>query len=183
MQKRTGHWSWAEAQSTYASCSPDAPGRQPGRYITWVPEADKHSTALGNALNTLAHVVLYALVSGRQPVVGRGRVNALMCGPAGAFECGLPYHTQIDIISKIMRSVGRDEGGANGERHGDRHGGGGWRRGSGSGGGEWNFTKTRRTREQGRRHLKDAYEFKERHMVPVHSWDLVYNLTHDVHEG
>ena len=36
--------------------------------------------------------MLFALVSGRQIVVGDGRVPELFCGPSGAFECGLPFH-------------------------------------------------------------------------------------------
>ena len=85
----TAPFSFFDAQRTYAACSPTAPGVQTGRYITW-----KSTSALGNGLNIFAHTMLYALISGRQIVVGHGRVPELLCSPeTGAFECGLPFHT------------------------------------------------------------------------------------------
>ena len=147
-----------------------------------MPEArGGKSTALGNALNAFAHVVLYGLVSGRQPVVGRGRVNALMCGPAGAFECGLPYHTDIDVVQRTTMhdGSGGDGGGSGGGS------GGSFRRG-GSAGAGWDFAS--QGKGSGRRRLPsdepyNFYAFRAQHMIPVHSWDHVYNQTHDVHEG
>ena len=85
----TAPFSFLDAQQAYATCSPTAPGVQEGKYITW-----KSTSALGNGLNIFAQTMLYALVSGRQIVVGHGRVPELMCSPeTGAFECGLPFHS------------------------------------------------------------------------------------------
>lgn len=61
---------------------------------TYTIDSDDRLTvsALGNSLNVFAHTMLYALVSGRQIVVGNGHTLKLLCGPIGAFECGLPFH-------------------------------------------------------------------------------------------
>lgn len=101
----TAPFSFFDAQQTYAACSPTAPGVQHGRYITW-----KSTSALGNGLNIFAQTMLYALISGRQIVVGHGRVPELLCSPEmGAFECGLPFHTtflggEYDALEKRKNS-------------------------------------------------------------------------------
>lgn len=78
-------WSWHDVQREFAECSPGMPGPRPDKYMVWTS-----TSALGNGLNIFAHAFVFALVSGRQLVVGSGTVPTLLCGPHGAFHCGLP---------------------------------------------------------------------------------------------
>ena len=77
-------FSWADAQNAMHACTNGSK-----------PLVDKYAYlstrhALGNALSGWMHVFMYALASGRQPVVGSGPAPRLMCGRDGAFSCGVP---------------------------------------------------------------------------------------------
>ena len=78
-------FSWADAQAAMHDCTNGSK-----------PLVDKYAYlstrhALGNALSGWMHVFLYALASGRQPVVGSGPAPRLLCGRDGAFSCGVPF--------------------------------------------------------------------------------------------
>ena len=83
-------WSWHDAQREFAECSPEMPGPRLDKYMVWVS-----TSALGNGLNIFAHAFVFALVSGRQLVVGPGTVPSLLCGPKGAFHCGIPTVEEV----------------------------------------------------------------------------------------
>ena len=83
-------WSWHDVQREFAECSPGMPGPRPDKYMVWTS-----TSALGNGLNIFAHAFVFALVSGRQLVVGSGTVPTLLCGPHGAFHCGLPTVQEV----------------------------------------------------------------------------------------
>ena len=87
---RSKSWSWHDAQRAFAECSPEMPGPRPDKYMVWVS-----TSALGNGLNIFAHAFVFALVSGRQLVVGPGTVPSLLCGPKGAFHCGIPTIEEV----------------------------------------------------------------------------------------
>ena len=78
-------FSWADAQNAMHSCTNASR-----------PLVDKYAYLstrhpLGNALSGWMHVFMYALASGRQPVVGSGTAPRLLCGREGAFSCGVPF--------------------------------------------------------------------------------------------
>ena len=60
---------------------------------------------LGNALSGWMHVFLYALASGRQPVVGSGVAPRLFCGREGAFSCGVPFVNDARTLGGVRRGV------------------------------------------------------------------------------
>ena len=75
-------FSWADAQNAMHSCTNGSK-----------PLVDKYAYlstrhALGNALSGWMHVFMYALASGRQPVVGSGPAPRLMCGRERTIEAG-----------------------------------------------------------------------------------------------
>ena len=81
---------WADAQRHVHACA--------GNDTRTAPRTDRYAyfrTAfpIGNAMNSFVHLFLYSLVTGRQPAIGpdSGRTVGLMCGPEGAFACGLPW--------------------------------------------------------------------------------------------
>ena len=68
-----------------------APADGTRRFVAW-RAAD--STALGNALNILAHAYLVALWSRRELIIGPGLVPDLLCGRWGVItRCGMPRWT------------------------------------------------------------------------------------------
>ena len=72
-----------------AGLSAPADGRR--RFVAWRAAA---GTALGNALNILAHAYFVALFSRRELIIGPGLVPDLLCGRWGVItRCGLPRWT------------------------------------------------------------------------------------------
>ena len=77
----------------YAQCAgpPSVPADGRRRFVAWRAAA---GTALGNALNILAHAYFVALWSRRELIVGPGLVPDLLCGRWGVItRCGLPRWT------------------------------------------------------------------------------------------
>ena len=87
-------FSWAAAQNAMHACTNGSR-----------PLVDKYAYLstrhpLGNALSGWMHVFLYALASGRQPVVGSGVVPRLFCGREGAFSCGVPFvNARVSVVN------------------------------------------------------------------------------------
>ena len=77
----------------YERCAgpPSVPADGRRRFVAWRAAA---GTALGNALNVLAHAYFVALWSRRELIVGPGLVPDLLCGRWGVItRCGLPRWT------------------------------------------------------------------------------------------
>ena len=77
----------------YEQCArpPSVPADGRRRFVAWRAAA---GTALGNALNILAHAYFVALWSRRELIVGPGLVPDLLCGRWGVItRCGLPRWT------------------------------------------------------------------------------------------
>ena len=86
-------------QEDFYNCSEGStPLPRSDRFVRW-----RSSSALGNALNVWMHAFLYALVSGRQLLVGEGVVPELFCGRNGAYECGAAYYP-----AKVSKARGID---------------------------------------------------------------------------
>lgn len=88
-------FTWRESQDAFGACAaehvdPDVYSSNRKRWVLW-----HSSSAIGNALNVFVQTFLYALISGRNLAVGHGRVPELMCGPHGAFRCGVPHWESI----------------------------------------------------------------------------------------
>ena len=97
-------FSWREAQESMREClGGDAPAPAEDRFVYFTS-----TSALGNSLNIWMHVFLYALYSGRQLVVGNGLVPELLCGPAGAFLCGVPHRGRTWVESLVRRNIDAD---------------------------------------------------------------------------
>jgi len=64
---RVAPFSWADAQASMARCYGPGAAPRPDRFVYFVSR-----WPLGNALNAWMHVFLYALATGRQPVLGAG---------------------------------------------------------------------------------------------------------------
>lgn len=77
-------WTWQDVQSDFANCTDGLTPRPNERYAVW-----QSTAALGNALNVWVHIFLFAVASGRQLLVGQGVVPELLCGPRGAYLCGV----------------------------------------------------------------------------------------------
>ena len=75
-------------------------GPMDDRYILW---SSWH--ALGNSVNSFMHSFLYSLVSGRQLLVGAGTCPELLCGRAGTFLCGIPFHEDLGITAKAVSHI------------------------------------------------------------------------------
>lgn len=98
------HFSFYEAQTSLRRCMGGS---------TPEPRADAFAyfastSALGNTLNIWMHAFLYALASGRQPVMGKGITPDLMCGPEGVFVCGVPYRGTAWLKERTSRGVDGD---------------------------------------------------------------------------
>jgi len=122
-RQRSPRFSWADAQAAFRRCANDTtPAVRPDRYAYWTS-----TSALGNSLNIWMHVFLYALASGRQPVVGGGAGPEHLCGTHGAFECGVPFRgpSWLKAQSKfnIDGDAERDEAVAVGSVHWYRYNG------------------------------------------------------------
>ena len=94
-------FSWADAQNAMHACTNGSK-----------PLVDKYAYpstrhALGNALSGWMHVFMYALASGRQPVVGSGVAPRLFCGRDGAFSCGVPFVNDARTLGGVRKMVGR----------------------------------------------------------------------------
>ena len=94
-------FSWADAQASMHACTNESR-----------PLVDKYAYlstrhAVGNALNGWMHVFMYALASGRQPVVGSGVAPRLFCGREGAFSCGVPFVNDARTLGGVRKMVGR----------------------------------------------------------------------------
>ena len=77
----------------YEHCAgpPSGPADGRRRFVAWRAAA---GTALGNALNILAHAYFVALFSRRELIIGPGLVPDLLCGRWGVItRCGLPRWT------------------------------------------------------------------------------------------
>jgi hypothetical protein len=95
-------FSWADAQNAMHACTNGSR-----------PLVDKYAYLstrhpLGNALSGWMHVFMYALASGRQPVVGSGTAPRLLCGREGAFSCGVPFVNDARTLGSVRRMVGRN---------------------------------------------------------------------------
>ena len=94
-------FSWADAQNAMHACTNGSR-----------PLIDKYAYLstrhpLGNALSGWMHVFIYALASGRQPVVGSGVVPRF-CGRDGAFSCGVPFVIDARTLGGVRKMVGRN---------------------------------------------------------------------------
>ena len=98
-------FSWFEAQTAFQRCYGGEPPTE-DRFVYFTS-----TSALGNSLNIWVHAFLYALYAGRQLVVGRGLVPDLLCGPAGAFVCGVPYRGEAWLNARPHRNIEGDSGG------------------------------------------------------------------------
>ena len=92
-------FSWADAQASMHACTNESR-----------PLVDKYAYlstrhAVGNALDGWMHVFMYALASGRQPVVGSGVAPRLFCGREGAFSCGVPFVNDARTLGGVRRGV------------------------------------------------------------------------------
>ena len=92
-------FSWFEAQTAFQRCYGGEPPTE-DRFVYFTS-----TSALGNSLNIWVHAFLYALYAGRQLVVGRGLVPDLLCGPAGAFVCGVPYRGEAWLNARPHRNI------------------------------------------------------------------------------
>ena len=92
-------FSWFEAQTAFQRCYGGEPPAE-DRFVYFTS-----TSALGNSLNIWVHAFLYALYAGRQLVVGRGLVPDLLCGPAGAFVCGVPYRGEAWLNARPHRNI------------------------------------------------------------------------------
>lgn len=97
---------WPDRRKAFARCTAGLTASPAHNlYVTWNPG----SASLGHGLQAFVSVFLYALITGRQPIGGDGQILRLLCGPSGAYSCGIATHyAHIGSLHKDAHLVVRD---------------------------------------------------------------------------